>query len=73
MILGIYYTRNVYPQSLNNSNSKMTPISYNYNTKYTTKLKHALALYDVAIDSTMNTCILLDTFKSVVSIWDWMA
>ena len=35
----------------------MTSISYNYNTKYTTKYKHALALYDVAINSTMHTCM----------------
>ena len=27
----------------------MTSISYNYNTKYTTKWKHALALYGLAI------------------------
>ena len=38
----------------------MTSISYNYNTKYTTKCKHALALYDVAINSTMHTCILME-------------
>ena len=41
------------------SNSKITSISYNYNTKYTTKCKHALALYDVAINSTMHICILM--------------
>ena len=40
----------------------MTSISYNFNTKYTTKWKHALALYDVAINSTLHTCILMDTF-----------
>ena len=40
----------------------MTSISYNYNTKYKTKWKYALALYDVAINSTMHTCILLDKF-----------
>ena len=45
------------------SNSKMTSISYNYNTKYTTKCKHALDLYDVAINSAMHTCILLEKFK----------
>ena len=44
------------------SNSKMTSISYNYNTYYTAKCKHALALYDVAINSTMHTCILLEKF-----------
>ena len=42
------------------ANSKMTSISYNYNTKYTTKCKHALALYDVAINRTMHTCSLLE-------------
>ena len=41
----------------------MTSISNNYNTKYTTKWKHALALYDVAIYSTMFTCILLDVLN----------
>ena len=42
----------VWPIDIGHSNSTMTPISYNYNTKYTTKCKHALALYDVAINST---------------------
>ena len=41
---------------------QMTTISYNYITKYTTKWKLSLAWYDVAINSTMNTCILLDKF-----------
>ena len=35
---------------------------YIYNTKYTTKWKHAPALYDVAINSTMHTFILLNKF-----------
>ena len=37
----------------------MTSISYNYNTEYTTKWKQ----YDIAINSTMKTCILLVNFK----------
>ena len=55
------------------SNSKMTSISNNYNTKYTTKWKHALALYGVAINCTMHTCILLDNFWILVCISDWVA
>ena len=43
-------------------NSKMKSISYNYNTEYTTKWKHSVARYDVAINSTMQTCILLVKF-----------
>ena len=38
------------------SNSKMTSISYNYNTEYTTKFEDSLAWYDVAINSTIETC-----------------
>ena len=41
----------------------MTSISYKYNIKYTIKCKHDLALYDVAINSAMHTCILLEKFK----------
>ena len=37
-------------------NSKITPISYDYITEYVTKW------YDVAINSTMKTCILLVKF-----------
>ena len=44
------------------SNSKMTSILYDYITEYMKKLKHCLAWYDVAINSTMHTCILLDKF-----------
>ena len=44
-------------------NSKMTSISYDYITEYMTKWKHFLAWYDVAINSTIHTCILLDKFK----------
>ena len=43
-------------------NSKMTYIPYDYITEYMTKLKQSLAWYDVAINSTMNTSILLDKF-----------
>ena len=32
------------------SNSKMTSMSYNYNTEYTTKWKHSLAWYDLGIE-----------------------
>ena len=46
------------------SNSKMTSISYNYNTNYTTKWKHALPLYDVAIKTTMHT------LEYAASAWD---
>ena len=41
----------------------MTPISYDYITEYMTKWKHLLAWYDVAINSTMKTYILLVKFK----------
>ena len=53
------------------SNSKMTSISYNYNTEYTTKWKHSLAWYDVSINSKIKTCILLYKFKLsfVCKIW----
>ena len=40
----------------------MTYISYDYITEYMTKWKHFLAWYDVAINSTMHTCILLNKF-----------
>ena len=40
----------------------MTSISYNYNTEYSTKWKHYVALYDVAINSAVETCILLVKF-----------
>ena len=43
-------------------NSKMTPISYNYNTEYTTKWKHFAEWYDVAINNTRKTCSLLVKF-----------
>ena len=55
------------------SNSKMTSISYDFITECMTKWKHSLAWYDVAINSTINTCILLDRFWIVVCISDWMA
>ena len=38
------------------SNSKTTPILYNYNTEYTTKRKHSAEWYDVAINSRMKIC-----------------
>ena len=38
-------------------NSKMTPISYDYDTEYMAKWEYSLAWYDVAINSTMKTCI----------------
>ena len=44
------------------SNSKMTSILYDYIREYMTKWKQCLAWYDVAINSTMHTCILLDKF-----------
>ena len=37
----------------------MTPISYDYIMKYMTKRDHYLAWYDVAINRTIKTCILL--------------
>ena len=40
----------------------MTFISYDYITEYNTKWKLSLASYDVAINSTMHTCILLEKF-----------
>ena len=43
-------------------NSKMTSISYDYITEYMTKWKHSLAWYDVAINITMNTYILMDKY-----------
>ena len=55
------------------SNSKITSIPYNYNTEYTTKCNYALALYGVAINSTMHTCILLDKFSILVCVSDWVA
>ena len=54
------------------SNSKMTSISYNYNTKYTTKWKHSLAWYDVAINNKMKTCILLFSFKAKSRKYQWV-
>ena len=40
----------------------MIPISYGYITEYMTKLKPSLALYEVAINSKIKTCILLVKF-----------
>ena len=37
-------------------------LPYDYITEYMTKWKQSFAWYDVAINSTMNTCILLDKF-----------
>ena len=44
------------------SNSKMTLISYDYIKEYMTKQEHYLAWYDVAINKTIKTCILLYKF-----------
>ena len=44
------------------SDSKMTPISYDYITEYMKKWKHILAWYDVAKNSKMRTFILLVEF-----------
>ena len=44
------------------SNSKTTPVLYNYKTEYTTKWKHSTEWYDVAINSTIKTCSLLVKF-----------
>ena len=44
------------------SKSKMTPILYDNIMVYVTKLKHSLAWYDVALNSTINTCIILYKF-----------
>ena len=41
----------------------MTSISYDYITEYMTKWKLSLAWYDVAINNTMHTYILLSKFK----------
>ena len=43
------------------SNSKMASILYDYITEYM-KNGNSLAWYDVALNTTMNTCILLDKF-----------
>ena len=40
----------------------MTYISFGYITEYMTKGKLSLAWYDVAINSTMHNCILLEKF-----------
>ena len=40
----------------------MTPISYDYIKEYMTKWEHSLAWYDVAINSTIKTCIQLYKF-----------
>ena len=40
----------------------MTSIPYGYITEYMTKWKQSLAWYDVAINSTMHTYILMDKF-----------
>ena len=48
------------------SNSKMTSISYNYNTEYTTKWKHYLAWYDVVISySTLSFKLLFPDFPRI--------
>ena len=44
------------------SNCKMTPISYDYIVEYMTKREHYLTWYDVAINRTIKTCILLNKF-----------
>ena len=54
------------------SNSKMTPILYNYNTDYTTKCKHSAEWYDLTKNSTMKTYCLLVKFKIIDSITDLM-
>ena len=55
------------------SNSKMAPISYNYNTEYTTKWKDYVERNDVAINSTIKPCILLVKFNlSIVSQASWL-
>ena len=41
---------------------KMTSISYDYIIEYMTKWKLSHAWYDVFINSTMHTCILLEKF-----------
>ena len=47
--------------------ANMTPILYNYNTKYTTKWKPSVAWYDVTVIGTMKICSVLVKF----SIVDW--
>ena len=51
------------------SNRKMTSISHNYNIEY----MPTLAWYDVAINSTIKTCILLYKFETAVCMSDLMA
>ena len=42
----------------------MTSLSYDYITEYMKKWKLSLAWYDVAINSTMHTCILLEMYST---------